>query len=593
MSIFRRPVRRSLHARRARQQQQGAIAVLAAILFGIAVAAFGVIDVGHFYFARRDLQRTADLAATAAATTIGSAGGCGAATTSAQLNATANGLPSDGTVAVLCGRWDPGASTVSPYFSTTTTPINAARVTVSRSVRYFFLAGQPRPMSAVATAQATNVGSFSLATGLFALGGSMCQSNGTPTAAGVAQAGVINGLLGALLNTSLNLSAVSYCGLANVGVKVSDLMVAANVATVDQLLQVPVNVGSLASLLVTALSQTTVASVVLQAGQSAMQSITALNIPGTPKFALGQTAGSGANGVITLSLANSQAALSAVINPLDALIVAAEIAQVGKPAINVGAGINVPGLLGVNLSLQVIQPPVIAIGEAGLNPATNDWRTQARTAQISLALQVDVGHTGSFALLGSVLDVTLPLTVQVAYAKSWLQSTQCATTRAASRSTISTSPGIANIIVGSTSGNSCSQPAQLIGVLGGNLVSVTACGSAPIAPPGQQTQVFDGNTQLVSGATPNSNNVGLALANALNQLNQQLTSSLTVRLLGIPINLGLLLAPITNAVVDLLTAALTPLNQLLVILLQLLGVQLGVANVTDLSLSCGVPQLVN
>ncbi|QDQ83731.1 TadG family pilus assembly protein [Paraburkholderia megapolitana] len=569
------------------RQQRGAVAVLAAIWVAVAMAALGAIDIGNFYFARRDLQRSADLAATAAAETIGSAGGCTAATTSAQGAAGANGLPTTGTVAVTCGRWDPTSNAGSTYFSTTGTPQNAAQVTVSEQVPYFFM-GPARTLSATAIAQATNVGSFSVGSGLLSLGGSMCQANGTPTAGAAAQAGILNAILGGLLNTSLSLSAVSYCGLANVGVKVSDLMVAANVATVDQLLQLPINAGSLAALMVTALSRTTVASVVLQAGQSAMQSINLASIPGTPTFPLGQTAGSTTAGVISVSLANSQAALNAVINPLQALIVAAEIAQVGKPAINVAAGLTVPGVAGVTLSLQVIQPAVVAIGEAGKN-AAGVWRTQAQTAQIQTTLNVNVGSAGTF--LGALLQVNLPLSIQVATATSWLQSTQCATTLAASRSTIATKPGLATLTVGSTSGPACSSPATLANLLG--LITVTACGSAPVAPPGQQTQVFDGNTNLVSGSTPNSNNVGLAVANALTTLNQTLTSTLSVNIIGINLGLGALLAPITSAVLAILSPVLTALNQLLVPLLQLLGVQLGVASVTDLSLSCGVANLVN
>lgn len=570
------------------RQQRGAVAVLAAIWVIVAMAALGAIDIGNFYFARRDLQRSADLAATAAAETIGSAGGCTAATTSAQGAAGANGLPTTGTVAVTCGRWDPTANAGSTYFSTTGTPQNAAQVTVSEQVPYFFM-GPARTLSATAIAQATNVGSFSVGSGLLSLGGSMCQANGTPTAGAAAQAGILNAILGGLLNTSLNLSAVSYCGLANVGVKVSDLMVAAGVATPNQLLQLQVNAGSLAALLVKALDRTTVASVVLQAGQSAMQTINLASIPGTTTFPLGQTPGSSTAGVISISVADSQAALNAVINPLQALMVAAEIAQVGKPAINVAAGITIPGIVSIGLSLQVIQPAVIAVGEAGWNAATGTWRTQAQTAQIQTTLNVNVGPAGS--LLGNVLQVQLPLSLQVATANSSLQSTQCATTLAASRSTIATTPGLATLVVGSTSGAACSQPAKLINIL--NLITVTACGSAPIVVPGQQTQVFDGNTNLVSGSTPNSNQVGLAVTNALTTLNKTLTNSLSVNLGPLTLGLGILLAPITNAVLNILSPAITGLDQLLVPLLQLLGVQLGVANVTDLSLSCGVAKLVN
>ena len=45
------------------RRQHGAIAVLAVIWLSLAIAALGAIDVGNVYFVRRQLQRTADLAA--------------------------------------------------------------------------------------------------------------------------------------------------------------------------------------------------------------------------------------------------------------------------------------------------------------------------------------------------------------------------------------------------------------------------------------------------------------------------------------------------------------------------------------------------
>jgi len=142
----------------------------------LAVIALGAVDIGHFYYARRDLQRTADLAAAAGAQVIGSAGGCAAAANTARLNATANGLPADGTVQITCGRWDPSANAGQSYFAASGTPLNAVQVVVSQPVPFLFLIGQARDLSASAVAQATNISSFSLSTSVASLSGGRCRS---------------------------------------------------------------------------------------------------------------------------------------------------------------------------------------------------------------------------------------------------------------------------------------------------------------------------------------------------------------------------------------------------------------------------------
>jgi uncharacterized membrane protein len=170
------------------RRQRGVTAILAAVCIGMAIAALGVIDIGNYYFARRELQRTADLAASAAAQTISNGGDCTSATTSAQNNAVnGNGLSnSSATVTVVCGRWDPTVNAGQSYFATTGTPMNAAQVTVSEIVPYFFV-GPAREIQAVATAEATNIRSFSLTSAVASLSG-----------------GLLNGLLNGWLPRSVS-----------------------------------------------------------------------------------------------------------------------------------------------------------------------------------------------------------------------------------------------------------------------------------------------------------------------------------------------------------------------------------------------------
>jgi uncharacterized membrane protein len=580
---------RSLRARRGgasmsgARRQHGAIAVLAVIWLTIAIAALGVVDIGNAFFVRRQLQRTADLAAMAGVQLVNSAGGCSAATTAATQNATTNGLPTNGTVTVSCGRWDPATSTTltTPPTDGTGSPINGVKVTVGESVPYFFL-GPARNVQASAIAKATNIGAFTIGTSLISVGSNGCT----------ASASTLNSVLGGLLGINLQLDAVSYCGLATARVKVRDLVVAAKVGTVDGLLALPVTVSGLANLMVSALQQTSIVNANLSSTIGALQTVVSANVPGG--FNIGDGSSSG---LLSISLANTQAALDATISPLDALIVSAEIAQKGQPPINIAAGLNLPGL-STTLQLQIIQPPVLAIGEAGTAAGDSTaWVTTARSAQVRAYLNLNLG-TASLPL--GLINVNLPIYLEVAPGQAGLSSTQCAPTPQASQSVVGVQTGLANLCVGDPPTNlsasrafSCKKPATLVNVL--NLVTVTAVASVSAVNPQTGSLTFDGVVDNEYQST-NSNNVGGVISNTLSGLGAQLAqpNALTVKLLGgLSLPLGSIVSPIVTLLGDLLAPALSGLDTLLVPVLQLLGAQIGVSTIHDLSLTCGVSQLVN
>ncbi|AXL53403.1 membrane protein [Paraburkholderia caffeinilytica] len=587
---------RSLRARRGGasmpggRRQHGAVAVLAVIWLSIAIAALGAIDIGNVFFVRRQLQSTADLAAMAGVQLVNSAGGCSAATAAATQNATTNGLPTTGTVTVSCGRWDTATSTTltTPPTDGTGSPINAVNVTVGESVPYFFL-GPARNLQASATAKATNIGVFTIGTSLISVGSNGCT----------ASASTLNNVLGGLLGINLQLDAVSYCGLATARVKVRDLVVAANAGTVDGLLALPVTVSSLANLMVSALQQTSVVNANLSSTIGALQTVVSANVPGG--FNIGDS--SSASGLLSLGLANTQAALDATISPLDALIVSAEIARKGQPPINIAAGLNLPGL-STTLQLQIIQPPVLAVGEAGTAAGDSTaWVTTARSAQVRAYLNLNLG-TASLPLgfLGALLpiNVNLPIYLEVAPGQAGLSSTRCASTSQASQSVIGVQTGLANVCVGDPPNNlsaskafSCKKPATLVNVL--NVATVTGVASVSAVNPQTASLTFDGVVDNEYQST-NSNNVGGVISNALSGLGAQLAkpNALTVTLLGgLSLPLGSIVSPIVTLLGNVLAPALAGLDTLLVPVLQLLGAQIGVSTIHDLSLTCGVSQLVN
>ncbi len=316
------------------RRQHGAIAVLAVIWLSIAIAALGAIDIGNVYFVRRQLQRTADLAAMAAVQVISTSGGCATATTAAQQNATSNGFAVDGTGATLsttCGRWD---TTTSSYFGTTGNPLNAVQVQATQVVPYFFL-GPSRTVQATATAFASNIDAFSLGTGIATIN--------------TQQSALLNAILGGLLNTSVSLSVGDTQSLATAHIKLGDLMAALGASTMQGLLATTVTYQQLMVAMVTA----------LQAGgdtvNAAILQTLAVAVPGGQNITVGDN-GPSAPGLLALGLANPNAATTATINAFDAVMVAAQIAQRPDPTTGKAPVINVTaGLLGAaGISLQVI-----------------------------------------------------------------------------------------------------------------------------------------------------------------------------------------------------------------------------------------------
>lgn len=573
------------------RRQRGVTAILAAVCIGLAIAALGVIDVGNYYFARREMQRTADLAAAAGAQTISNGGGCTSATNSANNNAVkGNGLSTGATVTVVCGRWDPTVNAGQSYFATSGAPMNAVQVTVSQTVPYFF-AGPARVIQAVSTAQATNVRSFSVTTSLATLSG-----------------GLLNGLLNGLLpGANLNLSVASYQGLATTQIKLGDLAAALNIGTMSQLLGTQVSLAKLVSAMITA------------AGKSATVGVTAITdlgtiqaaIPSGLNVALG--ANSTTNGLLTVALDDPQAAVNATVNVLDALLVAAEVAQ-GQSAVNLGTALNLSPIATVTAQAKILEPPVIAVGEAGQN-ADGTWRTSAHSASVRLYLNISLLQLNLVLINLSALN--LPIYVEADPGTAYLQSTQCTTTQQTSQSVIVAQAGLASACIGmdaasnftnTTTAGTCLQPVPVtsVTVLGIDALSVSV-GNPNTSPPSgllvklkaasSYPMTFSGvpNSPTAYQST-NTNALGAATTGVLTQLASELPSSVYATLGGVVVSstsvVGIAVSSLLSAVVSLLSPILNSLDALLVPLLQLLGVQIGVATVHDLGLACGQAQLV-
>ncbi|WP_454825091.1 TadG family pilus assembly protein [Paraburkholderia xenovorans] len=588
MTLAARNARPRWTKRAPARRQHGAIAMLAAIWLSVAIAALGALDVGNVYFARRQLQRTADLAGMAAVQLIGSTGGCATATTAAQQNAAANGFTagSTTTISTTCGRWDTSSNT---YFGTSGNPLNAVQVKTTQVVPYFFV-GPSRNVSATATAFASNIDAFSLGTGIASIN--------------TQQSALLNAILGGLLNTSVSLNVGDTQSLATAHVKLEDLKVALGAATMKGLLGTTVSFQQLMVAMVTALQTggDTINAAILQR--------LAVAIPGGQNITIGDGVTS-APGLLALGLANPDAAASATVNAFDALLVAAQIAQrspdgtLGKaPVINVAAGLA--GVAGI--SLQIVNPPVLAVGEGGTS-ADGTYRTNARTAVVNASVNllplnlptITVGGAPLLAVTLSALSTPLNVSVQTAQGSASLTSVDCESTKAATNATIKVTPGIAALCIAGDA--SCSKPVNVVSLSAVVLGITVPAGTVALNPikarldPGTLTPlVFNGSSgSFDASKSANSNAIGSDGAVLTSTLLNSLSGALVVNVQTVDLGgvVSLILSGLTGLLVPVLQPVFNLLDAVLVPTLSLLGVQVGTATVHNMSLTCGVAQLVN
>ncbi|CAJ0822107.1 hypothetical protein LMG18101_04854 [Ralstonia flaminis] len=557
---------------------RGAVSVMTAVFVAtVGLAVLVSIDIGNLFYTQRTLQRSADLAAMAAVQRLD-------LPNAAQQSVAQNGLTVDGTnvtLAVVPGVWDASAGTAPTYFTAQAAVdgnTNAAQVTITQNVPYFFMVGK-RQLQATAIAKNTSIVSFSLGSGLASVNN-----------------GLLNQVLGYLLHTNLNLDAASYQGLATTNIRLADLAVALGAGSMQQLLALSPNLGTFFNAVISVASQSGLAGISVGAAgaSNALSFGNDLNLP--INIGDGGAASPGLLSVLALA-GNEQAALNATVNVLDLLTTAAQIAN-SQSAVNVAPlTLNLVGLGAVTLSLKIIEPPAIAIGPPGQflsGPNAGQWKTQARTAQVRLGVGVVVGAPG-------VLAVSVPIGLQVAGAQAHAKSTSCTIPRTNSTATISAQPQPVSICIATGADKAVNgamncasaSPASLVDLGPLGAVSIKA-NVSPTANSGWGDETIAATQIGLNPQTDTSGNSPPRVATAgvfssiLNSNLNQLQLSVTLPLVG-TIPLGSDLAPVIAPVLALVG---TTLDGVLSPLLGLLGIQLGYADIKLLSLDCDSVELV-
>ncbi|OIS90597.1 TadG family pilus assembly protein [Brucella cytisi] len=560
----------------------GNLATMAALVSPIflAVAAFSV-DTSSLFLERRQLQSMADFAAVAGAASLSQANDAvlrqlrangldPVLMAGAYDSSVVNGKTDNKTrVWVEKGNYFPDKSrAVEKRFVAGGTSPDAVRVRLARPGNLYF--GQAfinRPALGATGMAATK------AEAAFSIGSRLLSLNTDQS--------VLNGLLGGLLGTTLNLKLVDYNALAATDINLLGFLdklapkVGLTAGTYNQLLNTDVSVGMLANVLAEVVTNNPTAKAALGIlGKDAVALAT--------KLPVGKLLGLG-------SLANasigSGAGYNITANVLQ--LVSAVIMIGGKHQVDITSGLSIPGLLGVTLKVYVGETPqgtpFFSVGAAG---------SFVRTAQIRLQLDIRVGGQSGNPLIGvELFNLHLPLSIDIASAEGELKSLSCPSGPTSANVTIAAKPGIVGIYLGevssfndlyrkpSVSKTSIAkvQP-YLLGIPFGNLLSLDAKAEVKL---GEKTTSLSFNYSDIQ-----NKKIKTAYSS---DLVSSLSSSL-LKNIDIDLNLlGIIKLPLGD-VVGLLGVLLTPvapiIDNLVFGILDLLGVKLGEADVQVTGVLC-------
>jgi uncharacterized membrane protein len=563
------------------RSDKGNVAITSAICLPIVLGALALgVDYGSLTLQQQELQTTADLAAITAAATPGSPENgvlAYASLNGRNIAVLKNGqlLNKGATIAfdpatvftkfeayavVNAGTYQANAAVaVADRFKTGAAPADAIRVTLYRKGGLYFannLATAPT-LNASGTAAVDKMASFSVGSRLASLNG-----------------GVVNGLLGKLLGTTVSLSVMDYQSLANANVdllKVFDkLAIKLNLtaATYDDLLNTSISYGALLNAIGQTTGVTPAVAAILKNLEKTVEK-TKLTIKLKDLVDVGPLAG---------RLIGQNDGLSLETGIFGLVSTTANIAH-GSSQVDLDLGATIPGLANLSVSLAVGEPPAgatsLAIGKNG---------TIVRTAQTRLAINATVdGLTG---LLG--IKVKLPLYLEVAHAEANLASITCGATGATVG--IEAVPGVLELSLGdvdpSAFANFGKDPRVTKSkIVQAPLINLTAMAYAN-ASNMNTTRVSFSPSDISSKTVKN-----ISTQNTVSTLTSSLLRDLTVEadVLGIKIALP---TAILGGLVDTLNFVTAPLDQLLYSLLGTLGVKIGEADIRVGGASCHNPVLV-
>ncbi len=585
--------------RKGQHQQRGAVAVFAAVaLVAMVIAALLAVEIGRLYSTHRDLHKLTSLAALDAARVVG---GCdredaiGADDVNADV---VTSLASHGMGASAVAQYSTavalGTQTSSDGLrildaGAAADEADAVAVTLTRAFPTPLLpllpATQARTMSATAYARQGVVGQIKIGTSLLSLD--------------AADSALLNGLLSALLGSSVSLSVADFQGLANARVSLAELVEAAPaVATPGDLLELNLTLPGALQLVADALD----ASGDAGAGAAAdrLDTLAALADPDRNAVRLGE--------LLVVEAGVETLAAKLPLNALDLLTGLAQLAAQGYQLDLPLAGlVSIPGIADVSAALRVGQAPQIALGRPGYK-ADGTPRTVARSAQLAIVADIALLDVSGLLGLPGNPALNLDLLVEVGQGQAVLRQVRCARSGglAYHEATADVQTAVARIALGKYDNPAAANPnivapdplVALPGVLrigfaqpviAGVGSQAEAIANPPFQGPFPPKVAFDtADHQRHVG-----DDAGAVLGGVGSGLVGGASSSLSCTASGL---VGVALCPVINLVLPnvgsvstLLAPALTLLDSVLADLLRLSGASLGAADVSLESLKVEQP----
>jgi uncharacterized membrane protein len=582
----------------------GNVAVMAALTMTTVVGIASLtINTGTAWNHRRGLQSANDAAALAAVIPMlqsQSAGGVVPTSTAASIvnsslagNGYQDAVVDSVTLGTFCpdlnipeaDRFTPGAVPCTDGSYTGPVP-NAVRVTTHLAVPLYLAValylGQDSVSTTVSsTATAIDEAGFTAGTGLVNVD--------------TATSPVLNAVLGGMLGTQVDLSAVSYQGLGSARVNalntLSDIATSANlsVGSYGSMSGSSVSLGNVLAGEVTAMGQQSSLTSVNASALQGMQSLSAA-VNGEGSLTVGNLLNVAA--WQTDASATSPTALQAWIDPFRLATAAIQIAN-GQNTLTIPtSGLGLPGLASLTVAATA-GTPAQQVPESYASSGAGAVGASMSTSQVVLnaGLSASPPAVSLSALLSASVSVNLTAGVTVANGTAALSGVACGT-NPASDATVA--------ITGTTS-------AATVAVTGNGTVTLTLLGV-----PTKIKFTLSANSQLGAGGPTTLTFTQTEIQNATSQriasddfasttltslsqsLSNQASNQISVSIAGVQIA-GLnaaMLTTITNLVSSTIGGLVSTLDVVVNGATAALGVQVGYMDVTATGVRCGVPALV-
>ncbi|PXA99776.1 hypothetical protein DMC47_01560 [Nostoc sp. 3335mG] len=529
------------------------------LLFALAFSLSGMIgaiavDAATLYHARRTMQATVDLAALTAA------GAPRDAQTIVREVLADAGYAGDAGLDVVVGRFEADRSKAAgERFVPGGEPANAVLVTLERRGALYFAQHLVPPPTLGARSLATVTPDVS-----FSLGSRLVSLNG----------GMANALLGALLGTTVSLTALDYNRLAAARIDALGFLdalaqkLSIEAVSYDELLSVDASAGDIAAALAELVSGSERATLLTLANAGRGK-----NVPMGKLFDLGRYG--------RLGLDNREAVVGADLSVLEVLSAAAALAG-GDRQVWLSLGGSLPGIASLTTEL-LIGEPAQGGGWFALGPVD----TVVRTAQVRL--RIEAQFLGGLVLQNAA--VRLPLWLDIAHAEAHVVGATCPDSAHPNGSaTIAVRPGPLALAVGRVSNAQLRDfgtplPVAPVRILDAALLKIGTSARVEVTQTGPV--VLDFSSDDIGAARLRTARTGTMVSSLTQSLLNGLNLDITILGLGLsPANV------IAQALRSLLAPLAAPLDAVINGLLTALGLGVGEADVRVYGVRCATPVLV-